>query len=775
LLGALALASTGLEPSVARDPSPQASTVVARVIATGVQGAGAISAVGVFHPGGPIHDNPNFAAMTQRGRVLDPTRILVTSTSNFGSPPLPGMPPGSVLSIDPSGPGAVDVPPAFATAGSQAAAVDGRVQLFSAASPGFKNGVNTPNAVTADLPAVSNARAISINNAFGRLWFSNAPRGSDGAGFESIVDPTGIPLAKAPDAVAGGVFTETKTNRSAQRIGGAIAMAAIGNALMGMSPDGSKRAVFAVLVADGSIVQVHTEQGLDGLAPAGTVSPAHRSPLRRAGMLFNWVPNRMLFVTDAVANAIVVLPIGDDGAVFTVGPARRIANAALHQPIDLAPAVPEIANGTFSSNTTLAGGSDIYVLNEDSTIVRMRQDGTPLAARRVSLPGGGTLGAGRLAGIATSPDATRIWLTAPADLRGAVLEIPAFGAATSAYTKIGAALAAQGAAAFVRTFDPQSGLGPLFNERSCMGCHRIPSAGGMGNGGLSTVLRVAHLDSRFDPLLMKGGPVARAHSVNELGARCMLQPGIPAGANAVSVRNTPALYASGAIDEIDEAAILSGARAYPDGVRGRPNWIIAADGTRRVGRFGWKADVPNLESFVGIAFRNELGITNPIEPHDLVDALPEAAACAGHSTALKDDGHLVRAVTAYLTRLEPPPVECAGCDRGEQTFHAIGCAECHAAALRSPSGRPLYSDLLLHDMGAALNDGFVQGSATGAEWRTTPLVDLRDRGRYLHDGRASTLADAISAHDGEAAPAVQRFRSLDQPARDALMAFLRGL
>jgi CxxC motif-containing protein (DUF1111 family) len=46
-------------------------------------------------------------------------------------------------------------------------------------------------------------------------------------------------------------------------------------------------------------------------------------------------------------------------------------------------------------------------------------------------------------------------------------------------------------------------------------------------------------------------------------------------------------------------------------------------------------------------------------------------------------------------------------------------------ALRVPSGRALYSDLLLHDMGPALNDGFVQVSARGGDWRTTPLSDVR--------------------------------------------------
>jgi hypothetical protein len=764
-------------PSGAAADAADVPILQARVVAVGIPGAGALSAVGVFHPGGPIHDNPAFAAMTAPGRVLDPARVLVTSTANFGSPRIPGFAEGAILSIDPSGTTTIVVPTAFAAAGGQATAVDGRVQLFSAASPAFVNGVNSPKAVTAEFPAVSNPLGISINNAFGRLWFPSSPRGAAGAGFESIVDPSGIPLAKAPHVVAGGVFTETKTSRSPQLVPGAIAGGLIANAFVGASSDGSKRAVFAALGADGSLVQIHTEQGLDGLAPAGTITP-QRGRAERAGMLFNWVPNRILYVTDAAANAILAIPVADDGKVFTTGPARRITDAALHAPFDLAPAVPESANGVFSSNTTLAGGSDLYVLNGDGTIARLRQDGTVVAVRRVSVPGAGVLGAGRLAGIATAPDAAHLWLTVSGSLAaqpaGAVIEVPAFGARV-ARAALPATLARAGNAAFRRTFDPQSGLGPLFNERSCIACHQTPSAGGMGRDGLAVVLRVARLDSAFDPLLGHGGPVARAHSVSELGFACGLTAGVPAEANAISVRNAPALFNMGAIDALDERAIVESAIAYPDGVYGRPNWIAAPDGTRRAGRFGWKADTVTLEAFVAQAFRNELGMTSPLEPRDLVESRPGDPRCAGEHEAPEDDGTLVRAVTAFVATLQPPSTPCVRCGAGASVFASIGCAECHATRVLAPSQRPLYSDLLLHDMGPALDDGFVQGAARGVDWRTTPLAGLATRRRLLHDGRAITVADALLAHDGEASRAARAFRTLDAQSRFALITFLNTL
>ncbi len=99
---------------------------------------------------------------------------------------------------------------------------------------------------------------------------------------------------------------------------------------------------------------MHTEQGVDGLAPRGTIAPLG-GDVTRAAMLFNWTPDRLLYVTDPMKDAILVLSIVDNGHVFMVGGKRWITNEALHEPVDLAPAVPEIVNGTVASNTTLAG------------------------------------------------------------------------------------------------------------------------------------------------------------------------------------------------------------------------------------------------------------------------------------------------------------------------------------------------------------------------------------------------------------------------------------
>src|SRR2546430_16103700 len=129
----------------------------ARLVAIGVPDPSAISAVGTFLPGGPIHDNPAFAAYTQPGRILEPGRILVASRSNFGAPVAStDWEEGALLSIDPRGERQLAIPPRFAASGGQASTLGGRVQLFTSQSGTFRNGTNNPQAVTAAFTGVSN-------------------------------------------------------------------------------------------------------------------------------------------------------------------------------------------------------------------------------------------------------------------------------------------------------------------------------------------------------------------------------------------------------------------------------------------------------------------------------------------------------------------------------------------------------------------------------------------------------------------------------------------
>ncbi len=337
--------------------------------------------------------------------------------------------------------------------------------------------------------------------------------------------------------------------------------------------------------------------------------------------------------------------------------------------------------------------------------------------------------------------------------------------------------AVRGRELFVAEFTPEQGLGPLFNDRSCAGCHLEPTVGGVGRNGLATVLRVGQLTpAGFNPMVGRERLEAPKHAISELGVACHRQAGIPAGVNVTSVRNAPPLFGSGLIDAIPDAVIRAGAVGRGDGVRGRPSIVRGPDGRERIGRFGWKADAPTLELFVAEAFRTELGLTNPIAPAVGRSSKRDAAGpCAEKSPASEVDRDDLTAVVAFLAAL-PAPAPQRSAPAGARVFQQTGCASCHVPALQA--GRrevALYSDLLLHDMGRALDDRVVQGSAAGPDWRTTPLWGLADRTRYLHDGRARSLEAAILDHGGEAQRARQRFRSLSDDERRRLLAFLRTL
>lgn len=203
----------------------------------------------------------------------------------------------------------------------------------------------------------------------------------------------------------------------------------------------------------------------------------------------------------------------------------------------------------------------------------------------------------------------------------------------------------------------------------------------------------------------------------------------------------------------------------PAEVRGRPN--ILSDG--RWGKFGWKGHVASVVEFMGAAFRNEMGLTNPLFPKDQIDACganrrksPELDAIALQATAL------------FLTTLDPP-VPSATClsSPGATLFGAIGCATCHTPTLPGRGTQiRLYSDLLLHDMGPSLNDGITQGTATGREFRTMPLWRAADRTKFMHDARASTLQEAITAHDGQGAAAKAAYQALSAADQQAVLSFL---
>jgi hypothetical protein len=481
-LGMLAAAALASEYEWGEAQAQGIAGLSARVVAKNIPGASAIAQVGPFVTGGTLTPgdpsicaNPSpipskFPTYIQPGAVLDPTRLLVGSVSNFGAPlPASGGLQGSLLSIDPSGSATLVVPANFDSSGDQESTLGGSVQMFSANSPHWLNSVNNPNAATAQYAGVGNPLGLSNNNGFGRIWPANSPFSLHGIGSSSILDPTGLPLKGAPNALIGGVYVGDLTDRNIvtnppqpQVISGALKTGGVGTALLGPSPDGTCKAVFVVVTADGAIVQEHTLKGLDGVAPRGTVRPilrddrdtarpilvsdenTHQDAIEpRFGVVMNPYTNsstvvRQLFVSEPSYNTIAVLDLVVVGTapnqVFGLGSVRRIGSWALRLPVDLAPVKRDMDTANWASNTTLDEGSDFYVANAgDNTIVRMRQDGTVVAIRRVVVKGR-RLDDLRLNGIAASTDATdttpptTIFATfvGPRSGDGGVLAMPAF-------------------------------------------------------------------------------------------------------------------------------------------------------------------------------------------------------------------------------------------------------------------------------------------------------------------------------------------------------------
>ncbi len=313
--------------------------------------------------------------------------------------------------------------------------------------------------------------------------------------------------------------------------------------------------------------------------------------------------------------------------------------------------------------------------------------------------------------------------------------------------------------------DPRSaagaGLGEQANAESCVACHSLGGVGGAGgrSRNVGTTLDVGNV---FGGMQMMMVPMPAFVGLEGEGGLTLADIGSP--------RNPPALFGAGLIDRVPESALRTlESKTYDDhpAISGR----VSETEDGRVGRFAWKGHVPSLADFVAQACEVELGLVveRPGE---------ETLVAAADLLAPQTD-----ALTRYIGALEAPQEHVGQpfAGRGEYVFSEVGCASCHVESV-GPAKR-VFSDLLLHDMGPGLSDagfGYAQVAtselvAVAQEWRTPPLWGIRDTAPYLHDGRADTLADAISLHGGEAETVVLAWSALESEDRAALDSFLRSL
>ena len=333
---------------------------------------------------------------------------------------------------------------------------------------------------------------------------------------------------------------------------------------------------------------------------------------------------------------------------------------------------------------------------------------------------------------------------------------------------------------FERVFTAETGLGPLFNSSSCAECHEAPVAGGSGDESEvhATEFRPP---ATCDELEGQGGPVFQQHATPALEAAGIAKEQVPKNAQ-VGQRSTPPIFGFGLLDAIPEATIL----AHEHRSGGRAHRL--EDG--RIGKFGRKAQVASLLEFNAGAFLQEQGITNALNPSELLPnghPLPPGTDPVPDPELSLEDLLLANDFVRFLA--PPPPKqpatrqEARAMGHGEGLFHRIGCATCHTPAMRTGHNPivaldrqviHLYSDLLLHDMGRDLAD-ICLGDAQPNEFRTAPLMGLRFRTGLLHDGRATTVLDAIQLHGGQAARARAAFEKLSTKDREALLTFLGSI
>ena len=325
-----------------------------------------------------------------------------------------------------------------------------------------------------------------------------------------------------------------------------------------------------------------------------------------------------------------------------------------------------------------------------------------------------------------------------------------------------------GRAVFDRDVSLAAGLGPQFNGDSCRACHFDPVVGGSGPDDVN-VTRQGFVGPNGFVAPSVG---TMLHHQSAAGG---VRPEPDPMCNVFEARQPPPVFGLGLVDLIDDATILSHEDpndANGDGIHGRANRL--ADG--RIGRLGWKANVPSLAEFARDALSNELGVTVPAQAGLTFGFTSDSDSSPDPEIAQADVDSLV----FYMQQLAPPPRTRH--DEGQEqhggfVFVEVGCAGCHIPAMPTRDGVDafLYSDLLLHDITPPGTLGIADGTVKMTEFRTSPLWGLAKTAPYMHDGRAFTIEDAILAHDGEAKAAHDAFSALSSTDHDALIAFLSSL
>jgi CxxC motif-containing protein (DUF1111 family) len=372
----------------------------------------------------------------------------------------------------------------------------------------------------------------------------------------------------------------------------------------------------------------------------------------------------------------------------------------------------------------------------------------------------------------------------------------------------------------------RDGLGPLYNARGCAACHvkdgrgkpfddqgqsleallvRLSQAGQDAHGGPKPD---AVYGGQLQTFALQNQPAEGKLKIswNEVSGQFadgstfslqkpqfeLIEPGYGEFSKNIltSMRQSPILIGLGLLEQVSEAEILSWEDPKDlnrDGISGRANWVWDIEKKQKsVGRFGWKANQPTLKQQVAGAFAGDIGITNQIFPDpdfSHIQAEKLGNLPNGGNPELED--RLLDRVVFYTQNLAVPArrePERAEVKAGQVLFQNLKCQLCHRPAFELRKQElQAYSDLLLHDLGPELADQRPDYLATGQEWRTAPLWGLgliekvNGHSRYLHDGRARNLEEAILWHGGEAQGSRENYQKLSAEQRKNLIRFIQSL
>ncbi len=351
------------------------------------------------------------------------------------------------------------------------------------------------------------------------------------------------------------------------------------------------------------------------------------------------------------------------------------------------------------------------------------------------------------------------------------------------------------------------GLGPLYNEASCHSCHwfgggariRVRPGGEVAAAGV--LVRLTDAAGRGDPHYgfqlqnkavagVEPEGVASLKSIKVLDDLTQLvvvlrrrQDAALSAGHIPSLRAAPALDAAGLVAMVTDAAILT--RHDPDdadgdGISGRAHMVRLPDGSEAVGRFNWKATQASIAAQVATAFHVDMGLSTSLVSSrtgdctaSQTDCIDAATGSGGPDVSDQQVGTLTGLVRSFASGIDEAALPSAA------MFLKAGCANCHVPQPGGgPASVPLYSDLLLHDMGQGLTSHGGEGDASPREWRTTPLVGWRGHiagHRFLHDGRAATIDEAIRWHGGEAQRARDAYLAMSAIERLQLTSFVQAL